>query len=102
MASTGGLAFTAAMGMIHRVHRNASVDRLFSEPTIAPGLADGHVLMLYVADLPDGRHAINQYFAGLPGRQLDQGIIAFFGSQLGCASGRAHHLPALARLELQV
>src|SRR5205807_7100107 len=99
MTSAGGLAFTAAMGMVYRVHGNAPVNRLLSQPAIAAGLADRDVLMLYVADLADGGHAINQYFTGLAGRQFDQGIFAFFGNQLRCASRRAHHLGALTVLQ---
>src|SRR6476619_3909001 len=65
MAPARGLAFTAAVWMVHRVHGHAAVHRLLAQPDIASGLADGHVLMVHVADLPDRRHAIDQHLARL-------------------------------------
>src|SRR5579859_4276751 len=88
--------------MVNGIHCDTSVDRLLSQPAITPGLADGYVFVLHVADLPDGGHAINQYFAGFAGGQLNQGIIAFFGHKLGCPARRAHHLGALAGLQFYV
>src|SRR5437868_11006802 len=65
MASAGGLAFAAAMRMIHRVHRNAAVMRTFPQPACPSGFPDGDVLVIGVADLPDRRHAVLRDFARL-------------------------------------
>src|SRR5882672_9074776 len=51
MASAGGLAFTAAMRMVDRVHGHAAVDRFLAQPYIAARFADGHVLMVHIANL---------------------------------------------------
>src|SRR5947209_1568506 len=102
MASAGGLTFTTAVRMVDRVHGNAAVYRFFPEPAITSGFANRNVLMVYVADLAHGRHAVNQNFAGLAGRQFDQRVVAFFRDQLRRATGGAHHLRAFAWPEFQV
>ena len=102
MPSAGSLAFTAAVRMVHRVHGHAAIDRLLAQPDIASGLADVHVLVLHVADLPDRRHAIDQHLARLAGRQLHQRVLIFFCDELRRSAGRAHHLRAFARLEFDV
>src|SRR5258708_24368941 len=102
MASAGSLALTAAMRMVNRVHGHAAIDRLLAQPDVAAGFADGNVLVVHVADLSDGRHAIDQDFARFARRQLDQGVFAFLRHQLRGTSGGAHHLRALTRLEFHV
>ena len=102
MPSAGSLAFAAAVRMVHRVHGHAAVHRAASLPARAAGLAHGHVLMVHVADLADGRHAFHQHFAGLAGRQLNQRIVAFLGHQLRRTSSGTHHLRALTRTQLDV
>src|ERR1700716_2406979 len=52
MTSAGGFAFTAAMRMVHRVHRNAAVMRTLPHPARASRLAPRHVLVVCVAHLP--------------------------------------------------
>ena len=56
--------------------------------------------MIRVAHLANGRHALGQHLAGLAGGQLEQGIFALFGHQLGLRSCRTGHLRALARPQL--
>src|SRR6516225_12001019 len=102
MTAAGGLAFTAAVRMIDRVHRNAAVVRTTSSPTRAACLADGYVFVIGVAYLPDGGAAIEQYFAGFARRQLHQRIVAFLGNQLRGAAGGAHHLRTLAGTQLEI
>src|ERR1019366_2675843 len=55
MTSAGGLAFAAAMRMIHRVHRNAAVMRTLSHPARASRLAPGDVFVIRVSHLPNRR-----------------------------------------------
>src|SRR3972149_8105516 len=66
MTSARGLAFTAAERMIHRVHRHAADVRALAEPAAPARLANRHVLMVDVADLPDGRLAVPAAQAHLP------------------------------------
>src|SRR5512142_973312 len=79
VASAGGLTFAAAVRVVHRVHGHAAVHRTASQPALAPRLADGNVLVVEVADLPDGSHAVDEHLAVLARRQLDQGVVAFLG-----------------------
>src|SRR6266481_2364443 len=87
VASAGSLALTTAMWMVNRVHGHAAIHRLLAQPDIPSGFADGHVLVVHVADLSNGRHAIDQYFTGLARRQLDQRVFAFLRHQLRGTSG---------------
>src|SRR5215469_15342183 len=45
MAPAGGLAFAAAVRMVHRVHGHAAVHRLFAQPDVAAGFADRDIFM---------------------------------------------------------
>jgi len=79
------------------VHGNAAVVRTLA-PAIRerPDIADGHILVIRVADLSDGRHAILRDFAGFARRQLYQRVFAFLGHQLRRTAGGA--LPSCAPL----
>src|SRR5215213_7497162 len=57
ITSAGGLAFTTAVRVVHRVHRHATNLRTQTHPTRPAGLAERNVLMLDVADLAHGRPA---------------------------------------------
>src|SRR5713226_1671730 len=57
VAAAGSLPLTSAQRVIDGIHRHAAVVGHLSEVTGAAGLADGDVLVLQVADLPDGRVA---------------------------------------------
>src|SRR6476469_10447018 len=78
MPSARRLAFTAAMRMVNRVHRNTAIMRPLAQPARASSFADGDVLMVDVTDLPNRRHAVLRNFAGFTRWQLHQGILAFF------------------------
>src|SRR5690349_7604794 len=52
-------AFTAAVRMIDRIHHHTTDCWTDSHMTRAAGLTDGDVLMIKVANLPDGCEAIN-------------------------------------------
>src|SRR5580658_417915 len=51
MASAAGLAFTAAVRVIHRVHRNAAVVRTLPHPALASRLAQADVFVFHIAHL---------------------------------------------------
>src|SRR5947209_6857834 len=65
-----GLAFAAAVRMVDRVHGYAAVGGTNAQPAGAPGLADRNVLVIGVAHLAHGRHALHQDPARLARRQL--------------------------------
>src|SRR4051794_26577269 len=102
MAAAGGPALAAAHGMVHRVHGDAAVVRFPAQPAVAPGLADGDVLMIQVPHLAHGGVALDVHLAHLARGQLDLGPGAVARHELGAAAGAPHHLAALADLELDV
>src|ERR1700677_4977428 len=57
MTAAGGLTFTAAVRVIHRVHGYATVAGTNALPAIASGLADGDILVIGIANLAHCRHA---------------------------------------------
>src|SRR4051812_2734374 len=102
MAAARGLAFTAAERVVDRVHRDATHVRPLAKPAAAAGLADRHVLVIEVADLPDRGVALDENLAHFARRHLHGGVVAFLGHQLHRRSGAARDLAALARLQLHV
>src|SRR6185312_10802591 len=58
MASARGLAFAAAVRMVHRVHCHAAVGWANALPAVASRLANRHILVVRVAYLANRRHAI--------------------------------------------
>src|ERR1700722_19630146 len=75
VTSTRGLAFTAAVRVIDRVHRDTAVGGTNASPAIASGFAGAGVLVVRVANLADGRHALDKHSAGLARGQLEQCIV---------------------------
>src|SRR5450631_2855559 len=102
MTSTGSLAFTAAMRVVHRVHRNTAVMRTFPHPPRTSRLAPRHVFVVRISHLPNRRETIEQYLAGFARRQLHQSVVAFFCNQLRRTARRAHHLRTFAGTKLDV
>src|SRR5688572_1597956 len=102
MTATRGLAFTTTERVIHRVHRHAAHVRALPEPTAATGFSDRDVLVIDVADLPDGRHTLDVDLSDLARRQLDRRVLTLARDQLHRRPGAARHLAALARLQLHV
>src|SRR5687768_7634292 len=96
------LALATAVRMVARVHRRATHLRPSAHVARATGLADLLVLVVEVAHLADGRHALDAHAAHLVRRQPDGGEAPFLGEQLRAASGAAHDLPAAAGDELDV
>ncbi len=95
-------AFTAAVRVIHRVHRHAAHRWTLSVPTRAARFPVGDIFMIHVTELPDRGHAIDAELPGLARGQLDQGGFPFLAQQLRRATSRANHLAALAGKQFQV
>src|ERR1019366_8565934 len=102
MASARGLALAAAHRVIDGVHGHAAVVRLPAEPAVAAGLADGDVLVLKVADLTDRGVAVHAHAPELARGHAKKRVRALLRHELRPSSGRARHLPAAARFELDV
>src|ERR1019366_4129274 len=51
-------AFTTTVRVIHRIHSHTTVGRTLPEPARLSSFTEGDVLVVEVADLSDGRHAI--------------------------------------------
>src|SRR5215210_1119395 len=97
-----GLALAAAVRMVAWVHDDTADFRTLAHVAGSPGLAEVLVLVVEVADLADGGHALDAHPADLAGREADLRLLPFLGEQLGRRSGRADDLAALARNELDV
>src|SRR5262249_28336366 len=80
-------AFTAAVRVIHRVHRHAAHRRTPSVPARAARLSVGHILMIQIAELANRGHTIHAEFSYFPVRQLDQRKITLFAQQLRGTAG---------------
>src|SRR2546427_11361868 len=96
------LALAAAHRVIDRVHDRAAHRGPEALPARAPGLADRHVLVIEVAALPHGGHALEGAQPHLTRGQPQRGAVAFLGQQLGLGARAATHLGAAARLQLDV
>ena len=77
MAPPGALALTAAERVVDGVHRDAARVRALALPTVATGLADRDQARLAVADLADGRPAVDRHAAHLRGRETQRREQAF-------------------------
>src|SRR5436309_14673924 len=66
------LALAAPHRVVDRVHRGAPHGRAEPQPPLAAGLADRHVLVVEVADLPHGGHADERDHADLARRQFER------------------------------
>src|SRR2546429_8211371 len=94
--------FTAAVRMIHGVHRYAADRGPDAPPTRAPGLSEGFILMVEIAHLANRGHAIHGKFANFAGRQLYESDLAFLAQQLRRAACRTNDLSAAPGVELEV
>ena len=74
-------AFTAAVRVVHRVHRHAAHRRTLAVPPRASRLAVRHVLVVQIAELADRGHAIHAELPHFARRQLHQRDVAFFAQQ---------------------
>src|SRR5271155_1126352 len=95
-----GATLTAAVRMIHRIHRDAAYVPALAQPPAAARLANRNIFMLDVTDLADSRAAFREHHPLLPRRELQQRHLAFFRHQLGLGSRAARELRARTRLHL--
>src|SRR5271165_4263875 len=95
-------AFPTTVGVIHGVHGHATNRRFLAAPTRAAGLAVGFVFVIEIANLADGRHAIQRKFANFPGRHLNQSEVAFFAEKLCRRACGANRLTSAAGIQLKV
>src|SRR4051794_33980067 len=102
MAAGRGRALASAVRVVHRIHRGAARLRPDALVAIAPRLADRDVLMLGVADRADGGAAVGGDHAHLARGEAQRGALALLRDQLDGGAGGAAHLPAAARLKLDV
>src|SRR5215831_46007 len=96
------LALATAHRMVDGIHHSAPHGGTESLPANPASLADRDVLVIQIADLSDRRHAVELDLADLAGGQLDVGVIALLGQELGQGAGAPAELAALAGLELDV
>src|SRR5581483_3770446 len=96
------LALAAAVRMVDGVHRGPAHCRPLAAPAATPRLAAGDVLVVDVADLADGRAALQRDAAHLAGGQAQDGEAGVLRDELDSRPGRPRHLRALARLQLDV
>src|ERR1700730_13762059 len=102
MAPTGRLALAATEGMVDGVHGHATRLRAHALPTVSARLPQRRELGLRVADLTDGRAAVDRHPAHLGARQPQRGEVALLGDELDARPRAAGHLAPRARLELDV
>src|SRR3984957_20445599 len=65
-------AFSAAVRVIHRVHRHAAHRRTFSMPARAPRFPVSNIFVVQIAQLANCSHAVHAEFSNFTRRQLDQ------------------------------
>src|SRR6185437_12051880 len=102
VAAARGAAFTAAMRVIDRIHRNAAVVRTAAHPALAAGLADRDVHVIGVRHCTDGGAAAAVHQALLARVQAQNDVVLVAADELGVGTGGARELAALADLGLDV
>src|SRR5437773_5764934 len=102
VAPPGGLAFTAAMRMVDRIHRDPAHSRPDPEPPAASGFPDRLILMVEVTHLTDGRIAFQMNHSRLARRKFDLSVAGLLGEKLRRHSRGASQLSALSRPKLYV
>src|ERR671920_1234969 len=100
VATTGGLALTTTVRVVHRVHGDTADGRALALPPHAAGLDPVDVRLLGVADLADRGAAADVHVADLARGHPQLGEPALLGDQLHRGAGRAGHLRAAAGPEL--
>ncbi|MPL95839.1 hypothetical protein SDC9_42012 [bioreactor metagenome] len=100
--ATRGPAFTTAMRVVDRVHRDAADGRTHALVAHTTGFTEVLVRVVGVRHGTDGGHAFLTHDAQLARREADLGIAAVTADELGVGAGRTGQLTALARLQLDV
>src|SRR5579885_901045 len=102
ITTAGCITFTAAVRMIHGVHRNAANVRTNSTPSRASGFTERDVFVLDIANLTNRRHTVDDHATNFARRQAQLRVIAFLRNQLGRRTGAANHLSAFTRSQLDI
>jgi len=100
MLPRGRPAFAAAVGVIDGIHRHAAHGGPDAAPADAPRLADRLQAVLFVADLADGRAAIEVHLADLARAQAHLRIATFSREELHRGPRGARELRAAPWLHL--
>src|SRR5258708_18083650 len=79
IAAAGGLAFTAAVRMVHGIHRHAAHVRSDTTPTRASRFAQRNVFMFDVSYLAHGRATFNRHAPYFAGRHAQLCVTTFLG-----------------------
>src|SRR5437868_3299791 len=74
VAAARTFSFTAAVRMVDRVHRDASVGGADAQPAVASGLADRDIFVIRVGKLPDGSFAARMQEPDLAAGHLDLAV----------------------------
>ena len=96
------LAFASAHWMVDRVLDHTADVRTNPEPASASRLAGNHILVVFIADLADCRHALEKHEAKFAAGHANEGVFALFRHELSGRSGRADKDRAASRFELHV
>src|SRR6185369_3183804 len=88
--------------VIDRVHGLAAHGRADAQPALGAGLAVDAQVVFVVRHFADGGAAVDVHFAALARLQAQQRVDALARGERGRGAGAAHHLAALAGLELDV
>src|SRR3954447_25895104 len=102
VATTGGLALTATVRVVDRVHGDTADARALALPAHAAGLAPVDVALLGVADLADRRAAADVDVAHLARGHAELRVGALLGDQLDAGAGGAGDLGAATGTQLDV
>src|SRR5215204_613477 len=97
-----GIALAATMRMVTRVHRRTADGWSPPSMPVSTGFSNNDVLVVDVADLSQGRHAVEVDQPHLSRRHPDLCVVVRLRHQLRRRSSGAAHLTALARVELDV
>ena len=93
---------TTAVRVVARVHRGATNCGPESPVTFAPRLPEFLVLVISVAHLADGRHALGKQPTNFAGGQTDLRVLVLVRHYLGHGAGGADHFTAFAGLYFNV
>lgn len=96
------LSFSTAHRMVDRVLDHTADMRTNAEPASSSRLAGYYVLMLFVSDLTDSRHALEKDQSQFAGGHTHKGVLAFLSHELRRRTGGAHKDAAASGLELHI
>ena len=102
MATAAASAFAAAQRMGHGIHGHTTNVRAPTHMPRSTGLTQRDVLVLRVADAPNGRTAFNSHLPHLARGQYQRRPIALTGQQPSRGSRTANQLAALPGIHFNV